>query len=134
MASPYSITRIDSYPSRDGKLKQIPGGVQLVNINSNYYKNWLSNKLGISTADPGAFHLHRETTKEYAQQMTSEYIDDKGLWQAFRQRANHYWDCEVLALAAADFMGVKFMGIPASRQAKETKAKKKVKRKGGRRW
>ena len=134
MANPYSITRVDSYPARDGKLKQIPGGVQLINLNTKFYKDWLSNKLGISTADPGAFHLHREASKEYAQQMTSEYIDDKGLWQTFRQRANHYWDCEVLALAAADFMGVRYIGVPAGQQRRETKAKKKVKRKGGRRW
>jgi phage terminase large subunit GpA-like protein len=136
MANPTSITRIDSYP---GTSKQIPGGVQLIRVNTTYYKNWLSNKLELKPWDPGAFHLHgqlqKEPPDEYATQMVSEYYnEEKGIWETFRGRANHYWDCEVLALAAADFMGVKYIGIPTKQEKAETKAKKKVKKRGGRRW
>lgn len=130
MAANHTETKIDKYPNG----KPIPGGVRLINLNTTFYKNWLHTKLGISAADPGAFHLHRETTFDYARQMTAEFVNDKGLWEAFRGRPNHYWDCEVLALAAADFMGLRYMGAPPVQRRRETAAKRKVKRKGGRRW
>ena len=104
MKTPYAVTKIDTYP---GTNKPIPGGLALYRVNTNYYKDKLSSKLGILPGDPGAFRLHGETPDEYARQMTSEYRDESGIWQSIKGRPNHYWDCEVLALAAADILGIR---------------------------
>jgi len=105
MASPYSVTKIDVYP---GTKKPIPGGVRLYRLHSNYYKDELSNRLQINPADPGAFRLHAETTDEYPQQMIAEYVSEKGVWECRSGRANHYWDVEYMALAAADILGFRY--------------------------
>lgn len=104
MAMPYSVTRIDTYP---GTNKPILGGLSLYRINTTHFKDKLHSKLGISHGDPGAFHLHSETSEDYARQMVTEFRNDKGLWECPKNRPNHYWDCETLAMAAADILGIK---------------------------
>lgn len=103
MANPYAVTKVDTYP---GTKKPIPGGVRLFRLHSNYYKDMLSGKLAVDPADPGAFHLHSDTSGDYARQMIAEYRDDAGIWQCPDGRPNHYWDCEYLALAAADIIAL----------------------------
>jgi len=106
MTQPLAWSNIEFYP---GTKKPIPGGVKLLRVDVTYYKNQLAGKLEIAPEDPGAFHLHEETTEEYARQMCAEYIDpDKQIWVCPENRANHFWDCEVLCLAAADLLRVKF--------------------------
>jgi phage terminase large subunit GpA-like protein len=80
----------------------------LYRINTTHYKNALARKLAIPPGDPGAFHLHKNVGQDYIRQMTAEYRDDAGKWVCPSHRANHYWDCEVLALVAADIPGMKF--------------------------
>lgn len=105
MASPYSISKIDTYP---GTNKPIPGGLSLYRINSTLYKDKLHAKLLIPPADPGAFHMHSEISDDYARQMVAEFRNELGLWECPNGRPNHYWDCEVLAMAASDILGVKY--------------------------
>lgn len=102
MVSPFAATRLDNYP--DGR--PMPGGLLLYRINTNYFKDQLANKLKIHPADPGAFLLHAETGEDYVAQMTSEARNESGVWEQIRSRPNHYWDCEVLALAAAHIRGL----------------------------
>ncbi|RLB30783.1 MAG: terminase, partial [Deltaproteobacteria bacterium] len=92
MRQPWAISKLDVYP---GTNKPIPGGLRLLRADVNYYKNHLAHKLEIAPADPGAWHLHSETTEEWARQMCAEYINDKGLWENPAGRANHAWDCSV---------------------------------------
>jgi phage terminase large subunit GpA-like protein len=64
--------------------------------------------LEIPPEDAGAFHLHHDTPLEYAKEMVAEYYDEKvQAWVCPEGRANHYWDCEVLALAAAYILGIR---------------------------
>jgi len=133
MGSPTKPTRIDYYP---GTTKAIPGGVTLIRVNTTYYKDWLNNKLMIAAQDPGAFHLHAHPSSDYIRQMTAEYRDEKGLWQCPSHRDNHFWDCEVLSLVAADVAGVKYMPDlygeeAATRRPEPLKPRKK---KFGRMW
>lgn len=107
MASPFSITKIDTYP---GTNKPIPGGLSLYRINSTYYKNKLHAKLLIPSADQGAFHMHSEISEDYARHMVAEFRNEMEIWECPNGRPNHYWDCEVLAMAAADILGVKYWG------------------------
>jgi phage terminase large subunit GpA-like protein len=105
MNQPISYSRIDTYP---GTNKSIPGGIQLMRGNVTYFKNKLANKLEIAPADPGAWHLHSETTDDWARQMTAEYTDENSLWQCRPGAANHAWDVSVYNLVAAEAIGIKF--------------------------
>ena len=99
-----TISKINHYP---GTNKEIPGGIKLARVNSSHYKDFLSTKIKVNPALPGAFHLHSEIASDYKNQMTAEFINEKGLWECPKNKANHLWDCEYLCLAAADYMGVK---------------------------
>ncbi len=104
--SPKSKTIIDHYP---GTKVPIPGGLELWVCDSHYYKDQLAGKLRIKSDDPGAYHLYAETTEEYARQICAEYIDGRRLWQCPNGKANHYWDCGVLELIAAEMLNLKYL-------------------------
>ena len=114
-SSPWRVSTIDTYP---GSNKAIPGGLKLYNLHSTYYKDQLAGKLEISPADPGAWHLHSETTEEYARQMCAEYRDERGLWLCPRNRPNHFWDIGYYSLACADVLGIKFWLKPGQESAR----------------
>ena len=105
MSSPHAFTRRQYYP---GTKIPIPGGVNLLRANVNYYKDDLSTRLEIAPADPGAWHLHSETSRNWAEQLTSEYVNEKGLWECPPGKANHGWDVSVYNLVIADVLGIKF--------------------------
>ncbi len=109
MNTPYRFARIDFYP---GTQKPFPAGVKRLHVNASHYKNYLASKLEVAPADPGAWHLHGETTGEWANQLTAEYLDERGLWQCPKHRANHGWDCSYNQLAMAEMMGTKYMEPP----------------------
>lgn len=120
MNQPFTYSNIDFFPPNQKGLKRpIPGGLKLLRANVNYYKNDLSNLLEISPADPGAYHMHSETTTEWARQMCAEYIDDKGLWQQIASRDNHAWDCSVYSLVAADVLGIKYWNKEKAKKPQE---------------
>lgn len=106
-------TSIGRYPDTGAP---IPGGMSLYRINTTEVKNALATKLAIPPADPGAFHLHGEVGHEYMRHMTAEYRDEQGLWQCPKHRGEHFWDCEVLAFAAADAAGMKHWPTPDDSQ------------------
>lgn len=129
MNSMYSFTTLDTYP---GSNKPIPGGIKLMRVNTTLYKNHLSNKIKIASGDPGAFHLHSDISQDYVSHMTSEFINDKGVWECPASKHNEYWDCEVLAYCAADYLGIQHWN--PIEEKKEAAPKKKVKVKKNRRW
>lgn len=102
-ATPYSVTYLKTYPNSN---RPLPGGLRLYSLNSTYYKDKLAGKLLISPADPGAFHMHSEVTSDYIAQMTAEFRNEKGIWECQQGKPNHAWDCEYMALAAADILGI----------------------------
>jgi len=103
---------MDAYP---GTNIRIPGGMKRLDANVDYYKGELAAKLEIAPGDPGAFYLHSGTSLDYARQMTAEVYDsEKNQWIARSGVANHYWDCEVYALIAADVLGVRHWSRPSA--------------------
>jgi phage terminase large subunit GpA-like protein len=115
MSGMHTVGKIDVYP---GTTKAIPGGVKLLNLNVNQYKDALDGRLQVLPVDPGAWRMCAECSEEWARQMTAEVIDDKtGMWINPKNRANHAWDCSVLNLAAADFMGVRFWPRPEPKKS-----------------
>ena len=111
MNSPFAWSPLEYFP---GGQKQIPGGLRLLRANVTHYKDYLSNKLEVNPADPGAWLYDSELTEEWAKMMISEYRDDKGLWQVKLSRANHGWDCSVYALVAADVLGLRMLKRPGN--------------------
>jgi len=108
MNAPYKNTRIEFYPGTD---RAIPGGVDLIRLNTKHYKDLIIGKKSIAPTDPGAFHLHNgiEEGCDYLKHMTAEYRDEKGIWVCPPHRANHFFDCEVGCIAAAYYAGVEYM-------------------------
>jgi len=109
-SSPFTETTRDKFP---GSKKAIPGGVQLLTCDSHYYKDMLSERLRNQPGEPGCCYMCDEITGDYARQMTAEYRDDeRRLWQCPEGRANHYWDCEVMAQVAMDYLQIRFWQPP----------------------
>lgn len=110
MTQPYSFTNIEFYP---GTNIAIPGGIKLLRLKVDFYKNDLAAKLAIAPGDPGSFRLHADSTEDYAAQMCAEYFDDKDQsWKCPDHKPNHFWDCEVYILAGAHLLDVKLWPRP----------------------
>lgn len=107
MESGWSVKLMDFYPSSQGKMERIPGGLKRYTINVTLYKDELSGKLQKEPGDPGAICLDAATTSEYAKQLCAEYREDNGFWVCPKGKDNHQWDNWVYALGAADIVGVR---------------------------
>lgn len=105
---PYRSTRIDI--THKGVV--IKKGLQLWHLDTDYFKTWLHSRYEWPEEASGAFHLALDTTDDYCQQLTAEAkkSDDEGRssWVRIRKE-NHYFDCEVLNVAAAHILQVHLM-------------------------
>lgn len=107
---PYQVSKIEVRP--DGT--KLPWSINLVHINTDFFKSLVHSRLRLPLNLPGAFFLHNEADEDYARQVVSEarVIGEKlkPEW-ILRQRDNHFLDCEALAAAAAYSLNVQ--AIPA---------------------
>lgn len=93
MATPLRYKKIDTYP---GKTVLIPGGVQLVHINTWHFKSDLQTRLAQPLDAPGAWRLHADTKPDYGRHYTAEYPDqEKKKWVQRGAQPNHLFDCGV---------------------------------------
>ncbi len=122
MSQPHSFSDLEYYP---GTKTKIPGGVRLYRFNNKFYKDILDGKLSTNIADPYAWFLHNETTKEWARQLCSEVVDEKSQqWvKVTSNAANHGWDCSVLNILAAEILGVKYQ-VKQARQRPEVRSQR----------
>lgn len=116
MTQPFTPSPQEYYTDALGNKVRIPGGVNLWRCDTTFFKNDLAAKLAIAPEDPGAFHLHsneRGELVQYARELCAEIFDpEKGVWLNPKGRPNHYWDCEVMALALAYVLGVRNRAHP----------------------
>jgi phage terminase large subunit GpA-like protein len=88
--------------------KKRPDPLNLYHLNTKVFKDRLQRFIKADDGDPGAFHLHCETTQEYVDQITSEHLARKGNTRAFTWqpksvgRPNHLLDCEAYILGLAE--------------------------------
>lgn len=122
---PHTFSQLQYYP---GTHKKIPGGLHLLRANVNYYKDNLSTKLQIASGDPGAWHMHHECSRDWATQMTAEFVNENGLWECRSNMANHAWDVSVYNLVIADVIGIKYWRRPG--EGNEIKKGRRVIHKG----
>lgn len=89
--------------------KVIPNGLLLWHIDTDYFKTWIHARFEWPVDQPGGYHLPTDATDDYCKQMTSEAKVQKKTgetaWKQVR-KDNHYFDCEVLNVAAAHVLNV----------------------------
>lgn len=144
MSSPYNISALEFFPSASGRKVRIPGGLSLYQVDTTFFKSALAGKLEVNAEDPGAFRLHTNEgggLAQYAAEMCAEVWDDKTQgWVNPSGKANHFWDCEVMASALAYIRGVRSMRVPDAGTGKAHDAPRKpavqgpARRIGGRRY
>lgn len=120
MMSHYRISAIN-------KSGSAANGMRLVLVDGGRYKDMIAGRMAIFNGE-GSWMVYRGCDQDYAEQVTAEQkvLDKSGREQWVPKRAgadNHYLDCEVYAAAAADLMGVRFLGIETSDQSEGEKKK-----------
>lgn len=103
MVKPLTVSGLEV--DQDGSVDAY--GLDLVRLDSGYWKGFVQERLRWPSGEPGAFHLHEKVTEDYCRQLVSEAPVRKpgGGWiWVQRSRDNHYLDAESMAAAAA-YMG-----------------------------
>lgn len=119
----YKISRINRAGSR-------VDGMQLILVDGNKYKDMIAGRMRRPNGK-GSWMVYHGCDMEYAAQVTSEHkvnVKDKLVWQPKHTHAdNHYLDCEVYALAAADMLGVRTLNLQneEEEEPKETETVRK---------
>jgi phage terminase large subunit GpA-like protein len=118
---PLSVKRIDVTP----KGKAARYGLDLVRLDSDFFKSWVHQRVRWPDDQPGGWHLPSDTTEAYCRQIVSEGRVKKpsgGYMWVQRSRENHYLDCEAMAYAAAYMLGVHRVADSAQRPKAGPKA------------
>lgn len=99
MRKPISSNKIDI--RIDGK--DIPQGLDLLRLDTDYFKSWVQQKIRWPDNVPGAWHLPSDISEDYCRQIVSETRvrapGGKVKWVA-RAKENHFLDCESMQAAA----------------------------------
>jgi phage terminase large subunit GpA-like protein len=113
--APIAVSALEKHPLTGQALK---GGMLLWNVDVDHFKDRLARWIRSRPGEPGQFHLFENPPKEYLAEMCSEakVIERtktgivKHVWRPKTGgAANHYWDCEVYAAAAAEMLMVGLM-------------------------
>jgi len=88
----------------------VKGGVKLCHVNTDFFKRWIHGRIRWPEDQTGGWHLHHQTTEDYCRQLVAEELVTRAssgrmVW-VVRDRNNHYFDCEVNAVAAAYSMNM----------------------------
>lgn len=79
-------------------------GVQLITFDTDHFKTGLHIRVRWPQLEPGSWHTHAEIDEDYCRQIVAEEVittpGGKRAW-VNHKRANHFGDCEVMALVAA---------------------------------
>ena len=92
-------------------------GMDLVLVDTDKYKDMIAGRMRKKIDEKGSWTVYAGCDREYAEQVTAEHkvnIKKGGctvqVWvQKHSHGDNHYLDCEVYAMAAADIMDVRFL-------------------------
>ena len=110
--APWASTVLDKIPGRDGKQYPVPGGLQLIRVDTNHFKTLLSGKLAVGAGNVGGMTLHKDPSADFIKHMSAEFQDERGIWRQPGHKRCDLWDCSVYALAAAEILGVRFWRAP----------------------
>lgn len=121
MASHFKISKIDKVDSR-------AYGLPLVIVDGEKYKDMIAARVKKAPGSTGAWMVYQGCDEDYANQVTAEHkvnVKTGGRivqrWKTRRSHIdNHYLDCEVYAMAAADIRGVRYLHLEAERPPEPT--------------
>jgi len=89
----------------DAGGQKIDTGIPQYIFDTDHFKQWLHSKYKHPIDQPGAFHLHKDTSEEYLKHLVSEELifgsSGQRIWKVRLGHENHYFDCEVMARVAA---------------------------------
>ena len=94
-------------------------GTELIVVDTGKYKDMIAGRMRKKLDEQGRWTVYAGCDREYAEQVTAEHKINvkKGgrITQKWEQKhshgANHYLDCEVYAMAAADIRNVRFLHL-----------------------
>lgn len=102
---PYRISKIEVKPSG----KKASYSINLVLVNTDYFKSLVHSRLMIPLGNHGAFYLPEDASEDYARQLVSEARvvtrGSKPEW-VLRSKQNHFLDCEALCAVAGHVLNV----------------------------
>lgn len=112
--------------SKINKVDSKAYGMNLVLVDGDKYKDMIASRMRKDNGK-GAWMVYEGCDREYAEQVTSEHkVNEKSgsrIVQRWRQKHshidNHYLDCEVYSLAAADILGVRMLHLQVEAERKE---------------
>lgn len=110
--TPWASSMLEKIPGRDGKQYPVPGGLQLIRVDTNHFKTLLSGKLAVGAGNPGGMTLHKDPSADFIKHMSAEYQDERGIWRQPGHKRCDLWDCSVYGLAAAELLGVRYWHQP----------------------
>lgn len=92
-------------------------GMDLVLVDTDKYKDMIAGRMRKKIEEKGSWTVYADCDREYAEQVTAEHkvnVKKGGRtvqeWvQKHSHGDNHYLDCEVYAMCAADIMDVRFL-------------------------
>jgi phage terminase large subunit GpA-like protein len=99
MSPPYRVSKIEVTP----RGKRATYSIDLVWLSTDFFKSLLVSRIRTPLDQPGSFIVPDDIDEDYAKQLVSEVrvVDGatgKPQWVQ-KSRANHYLDCEALAMA-----------------------------------
>lgn len=118
MRKPVHHSKIDI--TIDGKA--IKKGLDLLRLDTDYFKSWVQQRVRWEAGAPGAWYLPEDITEDYCRQIVSESRivapGGKVKWVP-RSRENHFLDCEAMQAAAQLILNLTKLrdGPPAVRRA-----------------
>lgn len=83
----------------------IKGGVTLWHVDTDHVKSWIHAQIALPEGTERQWTTHSQIDEDYCRQIVAEELvvkpSGRRVWVIPNHRANHYFDCEVLARAAA---------------------------------
>ena len=103
-------------------------GTELIVVDTGKYKDMIAGRMRKKLDEQGRWTVYAGCDREYAEQVTAEHkvnVKKGGRtvqeWvQKHSHGDNHYLDCEVYALAAADILNVRFLHLEDEEAAGNT--------------
>lgn len=94
-------------------------GLELIRLDSDYWKSFVHEHLDWPPDQPGAWHFHEHVTDDYLRQIVAEarVVSDGGkpMWVE-RSRENHFLDAEAMAAAAGFMLNVHHLRVGSRRR------------------
>lgn len=126
MLNHYKISKVNKSTSK-------AYGMSLVLVDGGKYKDTIAARMKRENGER-SWMVYKDCDREYAEQVTSEHKivernakgQEKNVWRIKASHAdNHYLDCEVYSMAAADILGVRTLHLTSIKENAEKRNEKK---------